>query len=232
MVDRRTDSVAAIVPAAGRSSRFGSMKLLADIDGAPLLDHTLRSLLAARIDCVVVVVAPDAALSAVPALADPRVRLVVNPDPVRGMFSSIQTGLGEVDEAHGVTIVLPADMPFVRPETVAAVISAAMLAATSPGSDVAASRESEAAAADASRASTEFARATCVVAPSHGGVKGHPIALPAALRSIILAAEPTGTLRDTLAAASVRWHLVDVDDPGILRDVDTRDDLPPAGGGG
>jgi molybdenum cofactor cytidylyltransferase len=49
--------------------------------------------------------------------------LSVNPDPERGMFSSILEGLARVDRRHA-ALVLPADMPFVRAETVAAVIAA------------------------------------------------------------------------------------------------------------
>src|SRR5207249_6044555 len=52
----------------------------------------------------------------------PRVRPVENPDPSRGMFSSIQEG---VAQAQGDTIlVMPGDMPFISPETVRAVIAA------------------------------------------------------------------------------------------------------------
>ena len=107
------------MPAAGRSSRFGSMKLLADVDGVVLLDRTLGSLLAAGLRKVTVVVAPGQTLSAAHGLADPRVTVIVNPEPSRGMFSSIQTGLAAAD--GNPIIVLPADMPFVRPDTVAAV---------------------------------------------------------------------------------------------------------------
>ena len=35
----------AIVPAAGKAERFGSPKLVADLKGEPLIDHTLLSLL-------------------------------------------------------------------------------------------------------------------------------------------------------------------------------------------
>ena len=112
--------VVAVVPAAGQSSRFGSMKLVALIDGQPLLDRTLASLLKADVATVTVVTSPDAQLDAVQLLRDARVRVVVNPDPARGMFSSIQSGLA-VSDGGGVVVVLPADMPFVAPETVKAV---------------------------------------------------------------------------------------------------------------
>jgi molybdenum cofactor cytidylyltransferase len=53
------------------------------------------------------------------AIDDPRVATVVNPDPARGMFSSIQAGLAAT--GGDVVLVLPADMPFVAARTIAAV---------------------------------------------------------------------------------------------------------------
>jgi CTP:molybdopterin cytidylyltransferase MocA len=50
----------AIVPAAGKGSRFGpGPKLAAAIDGVPLLERTVRSLLDGAVDAVIVVLAPD-----------------------------------------------------------------------------------------------------------------------------------------------------------------------------
>jgi len=117
-------SVVAVVPAAGQSSRFGSRKLLADLDGAPLLQHTLVSLLDAAVARIVVVTRAGDTFDGVAALADPRVHVVVNPDPARGMFSSIQIGLAAA--GGRVVLVLPADMPFVAADTVAAVVARAV----------------------------------------------------------------------------------------------------------
>jgi len=107
----------AVVPAAGKGERFGGAKLLALVGGETLLDRTLRSLLDAAIDRIILVVAPGSDFSVVKTLVDPRVKIVRNPDPSRGMFSSIQCG---VERAEGdPVLVLPADMPFVRSETIA-----------------------------------------------------------------------------------------------------------------
>jgi molybdenum cofactor cytidylyltransferase len=110
--------ISAIVPAAGRAVRFGGGKLLTELRGEPLLNHTLRSLLdggAAEI----VVVTGDTDLSAVPLVKEGRVSLVRNPDPNRGMFSSIQAGTAQA--GGDVLLVLPGDMPFVSAATIAAV---------------------------------------------------------------------------------------------------------------
>jgi molybdenum cofactor cytidylyltransferase len=113
----------AVVTAAGSAVRFGGRKLLTPIDGEPLLDHTIRALLDGGAAEVIVVVGRDARAELerdVNAMLDPRVRPVENPDPERGMFSSIQEGIAQ---AQGDAIlVLPGDMPFVMPATVRAVL--------------------------------------------------------------------------------------------------------------
>jgi molybdenum cofactor cytidylyltransferase len=186
--------IAAVVPAAGQSTRFGTMKLLADVGGAPLLERTLASLLDAGVARVVVVTRAGEAFEGVPSMADPRVSAVVNPEPARGMFSSIQAGLAAA--AGDVVLVLPADMPFVAAQTVAAVIARA-------------------------------ADAGMVVVPVHHARRGHPLAIPRRLCDTLLALEPTTTLKDALAASGASMVLLDVADPGVLRDVDVPADLAP-----
>jgi molybdenum cofactor cytidylyltransferase len=117
----------------------------------------------------------------------------VNPDPARGMFSSIQAGLAEAPDGHPI-LVLPGDMPFVRSATIAAVAAHA--------------RESG-----------------NVVSPRFSGRRGHPVALPGSLREGLLRAAPASTLADILDGSSNQREYIDVDDPGVLRDVDTRADL-------
>jgi molybdenum cofactor cytidylyltransferase len=112
----------AIVPAAGKGERFGGAKLTALVDGATMLDRTLASLLDGGVGRIVVVVAPSADFGRVERLSDRRVQTVVNDDPSRGMFSSIQAGLAVA--GGDPVLVVPADMPFVSPATVAAVAEA------------------------------------------------------------------------------------------------------------
>ena len=61
--------VVAVVLAAGRATRFGSTKVLAPLDGRPILAHVLERLAAAGIDEIVVVVLGDDA-AAVAAVVD------------------------------------------------------------------------------------------------------------------------------------------------------------------
>lgn len=185
-------AIAAVVPAAGRSSRFGGMKLLADIAGEPLLNHTLGSLLESGVDPVVVVISQAAPLDAVPLVSHAHVRTVVNRDPSRGMFSSIQCGLS-VAKADAI-VVLPADMPFVQPATVSLVV----------------------------RTCVETNR---VIVPVFNGRRGHPVGIPGGLRDGLLMMPPDRSLKDALAALGEELLLVDVNDEGVVRDVDVKSDL-------
>jgi molybdenum cofactor cytidylyltransferase len=210
----------AVVPAAGKGERFGAStglgvtraKLLADVNGEPLLSRTIRCLLDAGVHEVVVVLAgrspvpprtdhsadpPSGRLinsTSVPILADPRVRVAINPDPARGMFSSIQAGMAAA--AGDPVLILPGDMPFVTRETVAAVLAACQ-------------------------------RTGQVVSPRCEGRRGHPIALPGRLREPIAAADPAATLSALLTAHCGARLDLDVADRGILRDVDVIGDLTP-----
>jgi molybdenum cofactor cytidylyltransferase len=181
-----------VVPAAGRSARFGAIKLLADVGGRRLIERTIAALLDAGVPRVVVVGRATDAFSGVALLSDRRVAIVVNTEPERGMFSSIQVGLAAA--AGRVVLVLPADMPFVSAATVMAVAGRAIEMGTT-------------------------------VVPVHAGRRGHPIAIPGALCEPLLALPATATLKDGLAALTPATTVLDVDDAGVLRDVDVPGDL-------
>jgi molybdenum cofactor cytidylyltransferase len=187
----------AVVTAAGSAERFGGKKLLTPIDGEPLLDHTIRALLEGGVAEVIVVVGRDARAEIerdVNSMLDPRVRPIENPDPSRGMFSSIQEG---VAQAQGDAIlVMPGDMPFVSPDTVRAVIAA-------------------------------YVRKPAIVSPRYRGKRGPPVALPPSLRDEIRVADARATLHEVIHAHTNLRVDVDVEDRGIVRDVDRLEDLTP-----
>ncbi|WP_176039888.1 nucleotidyltransferase family protein [Burkholderia stabilis] len=62
-----------------------------------------------------------------------------------------------------------------------------------------------------------------IVAPAHRGVRGHPVGFAAHHFDALAALDGDTGARALFASAPVR--LLDVDDPGILRDVDTPADL-------
>lgn len=185
----------AVVTAAGSAERFGGRKLLALVDGEPLLDRTIRALLDGGASEVIVVVGTDGRAELerdVNAMNDARVRPVENHDPSRGMFSSIQDGVATA--SGDALLIMPGDMPFVRAETVRAVIA-------------------------------KYRERAAIVSPRYRGKRGHPVAMPLALRDDIRATPTNATLHEVIKRhAELRVDL-DVDDPGVVRDVDTPADL-------
>jgi molybdenum cofactor cytidylyltransferase len=82
---------AAVVLAAGAGSRFGSDKLLAPLAGRPILDYVLDAVRGAGLAEIVVVLRDDAD-AAERTIAWAGERLVRNPDPGRGLSSSLRVG--------------------------------------------------------------------------------------------------------------------------------------------
>jgi len=114
--------IAAIVLAAGRASRMGENKLVAELDGEPIIRRTVRAVLASQARPVVVVTGHEADTVA-GALAGLDVQLVHNPDFAEGMSTSLRVGItaaGTVDAA----LICLADMPRLRPTHFDAVIGA------------------------------------------------------------------------------------------------------------
>jgi CTP:molybdopterin cytidylyltransferase MocA len=60
-----------------------------------------------------------------------------------------------------------------------------------------------------------------ILIPGHGGRRGHPTLFPAAVLNEL---EAGGTLRDVVRRDPGRLQLCEVDDPGILLDMDTPED--------
>lgn len=103
--------IAAVVLAAGASSRFGSPKQLAKLHGESLLERAMR--LAREAGCAPVVVVLGAGAQPILAaceLGDARV--VLNEDWTEGMAASMRAGLRVLEKVDG-CVVMTCDMPAV-----------------------------------------------------------------------------------------------------------------------
>ncbi|HEY8438349.1 MAG TPA: nucleotidyltransferase family protein [Candidatus Limnocylindrales bacterium] len=118
--------VAGVILAAGSGSRFGGDKLLAEVDGRPLVRHVVDAAVAAGLDPVVVVEPPAGALGGVDLAPAAR---VVNAKPDEGLSSSVRLGLRALDSdgalAVDAAVILPGDQPLVRAATIRALVAAA-----------------------------------------------------------------------------------------------------------
>ena len=184
-----------VVLAAGRSQRFGKAghKLAQPLGSSSVLAQTLSCAIASQLRIVVVTTARfvDVARSSV-AARDVVVLPEANDDDIAalGMGTSIAAGVSASPDSCG-WLVLPGDMPMVRPATVLAV----------------------------ARALDEHP----VAYAQHRGRRGHPVGFAAELYPELAALSGDEGARRIIARYPA--FAVDVDDVGILVDIDTEDDL-------
>jgi molybdenum cofactor cytidylyltransferase len=104
--------IAGILLAAGTSQRFGSQKLLAPVDGRPLVRLTVERLLATALDDIVIVLGSDATAVGA-ALSGLDVRTVTNAHYAAGMSTSLRAGLAALPQNADAALVALADQPGV-----------------------------------------------------------------------------------------------------------------------
>ncbi|HEX4766386.1 MAG TPA: nucleotidyltransferase family protein [Lichenihabitans sp.] len=192
--------IAALVLAAGTASRYRAAdpaiatKLIAELDGVPLVRHVAMAALASRARPVQVVTGHAAEAVAV-ALDGLDVRLVPNPDFARGLATSLKAGVAALPGTTRGVLVLLADMPCVGPALLDRLIAAF-------------GRDPE----------------TDAVVPVHGGRRGNPVLLGRSLFEAVGHLEGDEGARRLLADARVREIeiadpsvVIDVDEPAALR---------------
>ncbi len=190
-------NVAAVVLAAGRSTRMGRPKqLLPWASGTTMLGAVVARLQASPVSQIVVVTGHEQAAVAAAAQAatrpgGPPVTFAHNPDYAQSELArSLQAGLAALAPTTQALLVVLADQPHVEPAVIAALI--------------------------------ERWRATraAVVAPFFAGQRGHPMLFDRALWPAMLALPPEANPRQMLQkAGSIEAVAVDTD--SILRDLDT-----------
>ena len=190
----KSDPVA-IVLAAGASRRVGLNKLMAKLGPKRVIERTLLAFRnAARVEDVLLVIPAGTKADWEP-LRSATLHLVENPDPSRGMISSIRTGLESGWAQEQNFFLLPGDVPFVKHQIVDKMVQ------------------------------TFVTRECKIVLPSYQGLGGHPGLFAAELsQEFFLRGDESGA-REILmrhAKDTVRLH---VQDPDVCFDIDTAEDL-------
>lgn len=199
--------VGAVVLAAGQSSRFRASggldltKLVARIDGKPIVRRVVEAALAAKARPVVVVTgyARDSVEAAV---ADLDVRLTFNPKFASGLASSLKAGLAATPSDVAGALVLLGDMPWIEPRLIDALIEAFL------------ARKDALAAI-----------------PSRDGRRGNPVLLGRGLFEAAMRLTGDEGARRLIGALSANELVeVEASDMGVTFDVDTPEDLAAAQG--
>lgn len=118
--------LALIMLAAGNSRRFGSNKLMYEVDGVPMYQRTLRMLqkAAERIpDSRIVVVTQPQYSEIIDVVKETGAEVLFNPKPERGIASSMQIGL-EIAKDADACLFTVSDQPWLTAETIIALYDA------------------------------------------------------------------------------------------------------------
>lgn len=116
--------IAAIVLAAGTSSRMGANKLLLSLDGRPLVAHVVAVACASTADMALFVLGNEADRVAA-ALPPGRAQRVDNPRYADGLSTSLQAGLDALSDDIDGALILLADMPRISLVTLETILTAA-----------------------------------------------------------------------------------------------------------
>jgi molybdenum cofactor cytidylyltransferase len=114
----------------------------------------------------------------------------VNPDPDRGMLSSLQCGLKVLPAETAAVMFTPVDHPNLQPATL----------------------EKLAAQFQVQRAP--------VIVPTHDGRHGHPVCIARALANELLALPPSAMASDVIHRYVGQTSYIEVNDPAVTTDVD------------
>ncbi|MDQ2952966.1 MAG: nucleotidyltransferase family protein [Chloroflexota bacterium] len=185
----------AIVTAAGSAERFGGKKLLADVGGEPMLDRTIRCLLEGDVSEVIVVVGTDGRK------ALERDVNAMNDARVRPVENR-QPERGMFSSIQEGVRTASGDVLLVLPGDMPFVRSDTVRTVIQ-----------------------QWTKTRGIVSPRYNGKRGHPVALPLGLRDEILATPATSNLHEVIKRHLDQRTDLDVDDPGIVKDVDTPADL-------
>jgi molybdenum cofactor cytidylyltransferase len=193
--DPKAPRVAAVVLAAGRSTRMGAQnKLLADVGGVPMVRRVVETALGSKARPVVVVTGHQAA-DVRAALSGLDVRLIDNPDYATGLAGSLKAGIRAVPAECDGALILLGDMPRISAEHVDRLVEAFAAASES------------------------------IAVPVHEGRQGNPVLWPRRYFAELLQLEGDAGAKRLIATHSDDVRNVDLGTDAIFADVDTPEAL-------
>jgi molybdenum cofactor cytidylyltransferase len=190
---RRESGVSAVVLAAGMSRRMGTPKQLLRIGGETILAHTLKNVRASAVSEIVLVLG-FAAERVEKEISMERLKVVHNQDYQQGMGTSLRSGLAAVDAKASAALIVLADQPFVRPETLNKLIAC--------------HQESK----------------QQIIIPMYRGFRGNPVLLDRSVFPELKELSGDVGCRAIFGSHTENICKLAVDDIGILLDIDSREE--------
>lgn len=193
---RSAPRIAGLILAAGRSTRYGGAnKLLAELDGIPIVRRVAKAALASRARPVIVVTGHQSERVA-EAVSGLDVQLVHNPNYAKGLSTSLKASIGALaSEAEGAIVCL-GDMPRIEASHIDRLIAAF------------APKEGR-----------------LIALPIHNGKRGNPVLFGRALFPEMMDAEGDTGARHIIGAHADEVVEVDLGTSAIFADVDTPEAL-------
>lgn len=186
--------IAAIILAAGRSSRMGAFKPLLPFGGRTVIESVMGGMAEGGASPILVVTGHNSE-ALTPIVAQAGGRTVFNPDHAKGgMMASVRAGIAALGPDVDGCLMLPADLPLIRPATIVRILTTAR------------------------RTGAEL------IHPTFRGRRGHPPFISRALFGEILDGGEETRLSDILARHRDAAVALAVIDSGIVADMDGPDD--------
>jgi molybdenum cofactor cytidylyltransferase len=193
---RDTARVGAIILAGGSSARMGSAKQLLPLGDSTVLERTIANVRGAEVNEIVLVLGASAETirRQLPLSLLEGLNVVVNRAHREGMSSSLRAGISALDQGTEAALIILGDQPFIRSQTMDQVIKAY--------------RRDQAQ----------------IVIPSFHGTRGNPVLLDRSVFSEVMALEGDVGSRAIFCNHLEGIAKVEVEDEGILLDIDDPDD--------
>jgi CTP:molybdopterin cytidylyltransferase MocA len=181
--------IAGLILAGGASRRMGSPKALLRFQNETFLDRMIR-LFSNACDPVIVVVGHNANDVRSGIQRAGQAILITNPDPERGMLSSLQCGLAEVPPTAEAVMFAPVDHPHLQEATIRTL------------------------------AAHFAAHGSAVTVPTYTGEHGHPVCISRALVAELRALPADAMASDVIHRYVSQTSYIEVPDSAVVTDVD------------
>ena len=187
--------ISCLLLSAGFSSRFGSPKALARLNGKKLIEHLQELLLATQLHEIIIVLGHGAEQIKPFLFKHKKIKVVYNKDYKFGQTSSFKCGLKEVAAPATGILLFPVDYPLIKKETIDMLISCFK------------------------------EKSPMALIPSCQDKKGHPPVFAIRLKNEFLALKNSMGINTVIHHHIDDVTLLPVDDAGVLKSFNTKEEF-------